>query len=142
VEAAAEPFMRFTLAAALLSAVADRFGFWGAAGGTNVAWGEFSTFVEYTAQVNSFLPAQLAPVLAWTGTALELVLGLALIAGFRVRITAAVSGALLLLFALAMTLSFGVKVPLDYSVFTASAGAFLLSAIHARSSIAVMRGHT
>ncbi len=131
---AARLFLRFALAAAFLSAVADRFGLWGAPGGINVAWGEFPAFVEYTAQVNSFLPAGLAPVLAWASTALELFLGLALIVGFRLRIAATASGALLLLFALAMTISFGVKAPLDYSVFTASAGAFLLAALPARPS--------
>ena len=124
--------LRFALAAAFLSAVADRIGFWGAPGGTNVTWGEFPAFVKYTAQVNSFLPADFAPVLAWAVTAIELLLGLALIAGIRMRITATASGALLLLFALAMTLSFGVKAPLDYSVFTASAGAFLLAALRTR----------
>ena len=66
---AAKLFLRFALAAAFLSAVADRFGLWGAPGGINVAWGEFPAFVEYTAQVNSFLPAGLAPVLAWASTA-------------------------------------------------------------------------
>lgn len=131
----AKLILRFALAAAFLSAVADRFGFWGAPGEPNVAWGEFPAFVDYTAQVNSFLPASLAPILAWVGTALELLIALALIAGFRIRITAAAAGALLLMFALAMTLSFGVKSPLDYSVFTASAGAFLLAALHAPPSL-------
>ena len=131
---AAKLFLRFALAAALLSAVADRFGLWGAPGGSNVAWGDFPVFVAYTAQVNSFLPAGFAPVLAWASTVLELILGVALIVGFRLRIAAAASGALLLSFALAMTISFGVKAPLDFSVFTASAGAFLLAALPARPS--------
>jgi putative oxidoreductase len=35
---------------------------------------------------------------------------------------------ILLLFALAMTIALGVKAPLDFSAFSASAGAFLLAA--------------
>ena len=57
-------FARLALGAAFLAAVADRFGLWGAPGQRNVAWGDFGHFVDYTAQVNSFLPAAVAPVLA------------------------------------------------------------------------------
>jgi putative oxidoreductase len=61
-------------------------------------------------------------------TGLELTFGLALVLGVRVR--AAATGAALLLagFAVSMAISFGVKSPLDYSVFTASACALLLRA--------------
>jgi uncharacterized membrane protein YphA (DoxX/SURF4 family) len=68
-------------------------------------------------------------MLAWAATAGELTLGIALLLGVWTRLVAASSAALLALFALAMTVSLGVKQPLDYSVFSASAGALLL-AIH------------
>ena len=125
----AELFLRLALAASFLSAVADRFGLWGPPGKQGVYWGDFEAFVAYTEQVNSFLPKILGPTLAWTATILEIVLGLALIVGFRVRLTAAASGVLLLAFSLAMTISFGIKAPLDYSVFSAAAGAFLLAVL-------------
>jgi putative oxidoreductase len=38
------------------------------------------------------------------------------------------SGLMLLVFALTMTFALGVKAPLDFSVFSASAGAFVLAA--------------
>lgn len=57
----------------------------------------------------------------------ELVLGIALIAGVRVRWAALGSAVLLTLFGLAMAVSFGLKSPLDYSVFSASACAALLA---------------
>jgi hypothetical protein len=41
---------------------------------------------------------------------------------------ALLSGTMLLLFALAMAVALGIKAPLDFSVFSASAGAFLLAA--------------
>lgn len=121
-------FLRLALGSAFLSAVADRFGLWGAYGQPNVAWGDFGRFVAYTEKLNWFAPSAFVPVLAWTATVAETVLGLALILGVFTRVAAFLSGLLLLLFALAMTFSLGVKAPLNFSVFSASAGAFLLAA--------------
>ena len=45
--------------------------------------------------------------------------------GFGTRLR--LSGLTLLVFALTMTLALGIKAPLDFSVFSASAGAFLLA---------------
>lgn len=122
-------YVRVALSAAFLSAVADRFGLWGSPGQRNVSWGDFPQFIQYTAQINSFLPASVAPTLAWAATAGEFTLGIALLLGVWPRLVAAGSAALLALFGLAMTASLGVKPPLDYSVFSASAGALLL-AVH------------
>jgi uncharacterized membrane protein YphA (DoxX/SURF4 family) len=120
-------YARIALGSAFLSAVADRFGLWGKYGG----WGNFATFTKYTAQVNSFMPAFTVPFLAWAATVAETTLGLALIAGLWVRWAAFGSAILLFLFGTAMAISFGLKSPLDYSVFSASAGAVLL-ALYAR----------
>ena len=57
----------------------------------------------------------------------ETSLGVALIAGLRLRWVALASAALLAVFGAAMAISFGPKSPLDYSVFSASAGALLLA---------------
>ena len=121
-------FLRCALGTAFLSAVADRFGVWGAPGQPDVAWGDFAHFQIYAAQVNAFLPPPLIPLVAWIATTLEAGLGVMLIVGLCTRAAAVASGGLLLLFALAMTVSLGVKKPFDYSVFSASAGAFLLAA--------------
>jgi putative oxidoreductase len=125
----AEIYARIALGAAFLSAVADRFGLWGAFGKPHVAWGDFAHFTHYAGMVNSFLPARVIPAVAWTATIAETVFGMGLIFGIYMRVMTLGSAALLLLFALAMTISFGVKAPLDYSVFGASAAAFLLFAI-------------
>jgi hypothetical protein len=37
-------FVRLAIAIGFLSAVADRFGFWGNAGESGVAWGNFESF--------------------------------------------------------------------------------------------------
>lgn len=115
-------YARIALGAAFLSAVADRFGLWG----KNSDWGNFANFEKYTGQVNSFMPAFIIPFLSWTATAAELSFGIALIIGIWTRWAALGAAALLFLFGTAMAISFGIKSPLDYSVFSASAAAFLI----------------
>ena len=73
------------------------------------------------------MPAWTIPFLAWAATAAEFSFGLALVLGIWLRWAALGSSVLLLLFAAAMAISFGIKSPLDYSVFSASAGALVLS---------------
>jgi uncharacterized membrane protein YphA (DoxX/SURF4 family) len=70
-------------------------------------------------------------------------LGLALVLGFFTRVAALLSGLMLLSFALTMTFALGVKAPLDFSVFSASAGALLLAAYgkYPLSIAAVRRSH-
>jgi len=120
--------LRLALGFSFLSAVADRFGLWGAYGQPHVAWGDFARFVAYTGKLNWFVPTTLLPALAWASTFAEILLGVALVVGLFTRIAALLSGLMLLAFALAMTFALGVKAPLDLSVFSASAGAFLLAA--------------
>ena len=67
------------------------------------------------------------PFLGGTATAAEFGLGIALILGAWPRVVALGSALLLALFGIAMTISLGLKSPLDYSVFSASAGALLLA---------------
>src|SRR3954447_24264190 len=119
--------MRMALAAGFLSAVADRFGLWGPIGTPGVSWGGFAKFLDYTATLLPFLPTKLVAVAGWAATAAETLLGVALLAGVRVRLAALASGVLLLTFAVAMTTALGPEAPLSYSVWTAAAGAFLLA---------------
>jgi putative oxidoreductase len=121
-------FLRLSIAGGFLSAVADRFGVWGAPGTPNVAWGAWVPFVEYAAKLNWFAPAPIVSFLAWAATFAETVLAVGLIVGWQLRWFALGSGLLLLSFALTMALALGIKAPLNYSVFAASAGAFFLAA--------------
>jgi len=125
---AAQWFLRMALAAGFLSAVADRFGLWGPAGAANVAWGAWQPFVDYVAKLNWFAPPASTPILAWAATVAEVVLGIGLLIGWQLRWFALAAGLLLLSFAITMTLALGVKAPLDFSVFAAAGGAFLLAA--------------
>ena len=47
--------------------------------------------------------------------------------GWKTRIASMLSGLLLTAFALGMTVALGMKAPLNFSVFAAAAGAFLLA---------------
>ena len=120
--------LRWALGVTLLSATADRFGIWGPPGAPNVSWGDWTHFVAYTAKVNSFLPNALAPTLAVLATGTEALLGVALILGVFRRPVAFTSALLFALFAGAMTWSFGIKSPLNFSVFADAAAALALSA--------------
>ena len=112
-------YARIALGAAFISGIASRFG-------------NFSNFAKYTGEVNSFMPAFTIPFLAWSATAAELVLGIALILGIWPRWVALGSAVLLALFGITMAISFGIKSPLDYSVFSASAAALLLALYEGR----------
>lgn len=116
-------FLRLALGAAFLSGIASRFGWYG----KDVGYGNFANFVEYTAEVNSFMPRSTIPFLAWAATIAEFGFGVALLLGLWPRIVAFGSALLLALFGIAMAISFGIKSPLDYSVFSACAGALLLA---------------
>src|SRR5215813_12372925 len=76
-------FLRLALGLSFLSAVADRFGWWGAFGHPNVAWGSFARFVAYTARLNWFLPQAMIPTLAVLATCVELLLGLLPVVGWQ-----------------------------------------------------------
>jgi len=130
---AAQWFLRVALAAGFLSAVADRFGLWGPAGAANVAWGAWQPFVDYVAKLNWFAPPASTPILAWAATVAEVVLGIGLLIGWQLRWFALAAGLLLLSFGITMTLALGVKAPLDFSVFAAAGGAFLLAAISGKA---------
>jgi putative oxidoreductase len=115
-------YVRVALAAAFLSAVASRFGLWHGEGLSH-----FSTFIQRTAEVNSFMPSWTIPTLAYLATAAEILFSMALLAGIWPRWTALGAAILLAMFGTAMAISFGIKEPLDYSVFSASAAALLLA---------------
>jgi putative oxidoreductase len=121
--------LRLALGIGLLSAVADRFGLWGPPGKPTVAWGTFSAFLAYTGQLNPWVPSPLLPTLGWAVTVAETILGIALLVGYRLRITAILAAALTTVFGVAMSITLGVHAPLNYSVFPFAAGAYLLACV-------------
>jgi putative oxidoreductase len=124
-------YTRIALGAAFLNGIASRFGLYG----KDVGYGNFDNFIRYTAEVNSFMPASTIPFLAWAATVAELLFGVTLILGLWTRWVALGSAVLLLLFGVAMAISFGISSPLDYSVFSASAAALLLVVYYSRGRV-------
>lgn len=119
-------FLRLALAAGFLSAVTDRFGLWGK---KFSSWGNWDAFLVYTQTINPLASKFLIPTIGIIATTAEIVFAICLIIGFKTKLFAQLSGLLLLIFALSMTFSIGVKSALDYAVFVASAAAFSLSLI-------------
>jgi uncharacterized membrane protein YphA (DoxX/SURF4 family) len=119
--------LRLGLGLGFLSAVADRFGLWGAFGQPNVEWGNYSRFLEYTHSLNWYWPAGMIPVLGTVATGAEILIGLLVLVGWHTRIAARLSGLLLIAFATAMTIALGAKPVLNFAVLTGIGGSFLLA---------------
>ena len=117
-------FLRLSLSIGFLSAVADRFGLWKE---KYAVWGNWENFLSYTRQINPWIPESMISTTGIIATAAELIFPVCLIIGYKTELFATLSGTLLLIFALSMSFSTGIKGTLDFSVFTASAAAFALS---------------
>jgi putative oxidoreductase len=116
-------YARIAVGAAFLSAVASRFGLWD----STLDLKHFAHFIEYTAEVNSFLPKAVIPSVAVLATVCETSLGILLILGLWPRWVSLGSAILLAIFGTAMAISFGLQSPMDYSVFSASGSSVLLA---------------
>ncbi len=129
-----EIFARLAIGLGFLSASMDRLGLWnGLLGQDQIAWGNWSAFVQYTHALMPWAPEFLAALSGGIATLAEMVFGVLLLWGWKIRLIANLSGILLLLFAVAM-FSQQVKSPFDYSVFSAAAACFLLARISSRST--------
>ena len=92
-------------------------------------WGNMDTFISYTHSLIPWMPTSVVPFLGWTATVLELLFAALLLAGLKLKLVSLLTGLMILTFALAMATSIGLKAPLDYSAFNASAAAFAIIAM-------------
>ena len=113
--------LRLSLAAAFLSAVADRFGWWKPFG--QGSWGSMGAFADYVHQLVPFASGWLLTVIVWAATATETTLGVLLLTGWRPKLVGAATCLVLIIFGTAMAVSLGVESPLSYSVFSAASAA-------------------
>jgi len=97
--------LRIAIGTGFLSAVASRLNLWGS---KSSGW---QNFVNYTADTNQFLPTNFAPTLAVVATITEISIGILLLIGYQTNTVATAAAILTLLFALAMSFSFGIKEP-------------------------------
>ena len=120
-------FTRAAVGISFLVPGLDRFGVWGPNGAPGVSWGDWQHFMNYARNLLFFLPYSIAEVAAFMASMGEILFGLLLLIGWKIRLTALGAGFLLLSFALCMWMALGIVAPLGYSVFTASGACFLLS---------------
>jgi hypothetical protein len=113
--------LRLSLAAAFLSAVGDRFGWWEPFG--QGAWGSMSAFADYTHQLVPFATGWFLTTIVWTATATEFTLGVLLLTGWCPKVVGAAACLVLIIFGTAMAVSLGAEAPLSYSVFSAASAA-------------------
>lgn len=113
--------LRVSLAAAFLSAVADRFGWWEPVG--QGSWGSMDRFADYAHRLVPFASGWSLTVIVWAATAVEASLGALLLAGWWPKLVGAATCLVLNIFGTAMAVSLGIESPLSYSVFTAASAA-------------------
>ncbi|MCR9141885.1 MAG: DoxX family protein [bacterium] len=119
--------LRLLLGAVYLWVVADRLGLLGPVGNPGVVWGDFESFLDYTATLNPWFPRQVSDFLGYGATFVELALAFLLIGGIRLRAAALASFGLLLVFAMSLVLAIGLREASGFIVFTiVAAGASLL----------------
>jgi uncharacterized membrane protein YphA (DoxX/SURF4 family) len=121
--------LRIFIGVAFVSAIFDRLGLFGGPGTPGVSWGNFQNFISYTAQVNSFLPGRIIPLLAVVESFIEGGLGIAMLLGPAVRPASIASAALLFAFGIAMTVSLGVSSEFSFAVFVLAAGALMIPTV-------------
>lgn len=120
-------YIRLALGIGFIYPVLDRIGYLGPADGQNIGWGNWESFLSYTHVLTPYLSKSMSGIAAWLATIAETVFGILLLLGFKTRIVAVGSAFLLMGFAVSMALFLGFKAPFNYSVFSASGGAFLLA---------------
>ncbi|WP_082281934.1 hypothetical protein [Mycobacterium colombiense] len=124
--------LRLSLAAAFLSAVADRFGWWKPFG--QGSWGSMAAFADYAHQLVPFASRWLLTVIVWAATATEATLGVLLLSGWRPKFVGGTTCVVLTVFGIAMAVSLGVETPLSYSVFSAASAAAAYATLGTTSS--------
>ncbi len=110
--------IRIILGTIYLWVVADRLGFLGPAGNMGVVWGDFESFLDYTATLNPWFPRAISDVLGYMATITEVVLAVLLISGIRLKEAALASFALLLVFASSLIFAIGIVEAAGFVVFT------------------------
>ena len=126
--------LRIGLAASFLSAVADRLGYWGPHSTRGVLWGDLKHFNAYVHRLDPLLPPEVTPYMSEAIICIEILLALCLLTGWALRWASLGSTILLSTYAVGMVFAFGPKTPLDCSILTSAASAFLLYTLQLRGA--------
>ncbi|GAA4802302.1 hypothetical protein GCM10023231_34090 [Olivibacter ginsenosidimutans] len=105
----------------------DRTGFFGAPGDANVALGDWANFVAYTHMLMPYVSESMASFFGFVATVGEVLCGILLLAGYKIKYAAFASFGLTLVFALSMLFFLHYRAPFNYSVFVVSFSSLMLS---------------
>lgn len=120
--------LRLALGAGFILPVMDRFGLLGPPG-SGAAWGDWKHFVDYTQTLVPFTSRSFAEVMSLLATIAELLFGICLIIGFRIKEAALGAAILTLVFGLSMAIFVGIGAPFSYPVFVFTGAALVLSSL-------------
>ena len=126
----AQIFLRLALGIGFIYPVLDRIGWLGPADGNNIGWGDWPTFLNYTHILLPIFSKSISDTFGLIATIAEVVFAILLIVGYKTKLASIGSFILLFGFATCMAITLGLKAPFNYSVFTASAAALLLSCVN------------
>lgn len=125
----AQILLRFALGVGFLLPVLDRIGILGEPGSANVSWGNWSNFAIYANSLMPYFSPKTASFFGLIATIAEALIGILLIAGYKIKFVTYGSFILTLIFALSMLFFAGYRAPFNYSVFVASFSSLLLACV-------------
>lgn len=125
----AQLILRLALGAGFLLPVMDRLGWLGAPGTSGVAWGDWTHFVDYTNTLIPFVNKPIANLMALGATMAELIFGILLIIGLKIKEVALGAALLTLSFGLCMAIFIRIGAPFTYPVFVFTGAGLVLSGI-------------
>lgn len=119
--------LRCSLGIGFLLPVLDRLGYFGAPGDANVVWGDWASFAAYTHQLMPYINLKGASFFGFVATVLEVLCGILLLVGYKIKYAAFGSFGLTLIFALSMLFFVHYRAPFTFSVFVVSFSSLLLA---------------
>ncbi len=123
----AQLFLRLALGIGFILPVMDRLGFLGPPGTGKVNWGDWAHFIDYTHSLMPYLSPSMAYILGGLATLAEIVLGICLIIGYKLKYVSLGSAVLTFTFGVCMATSLGIAAPFNYPVFVFTGAGLLLS---------------
>ncbi|SEO19633.1 DoxX protein [Flavobacterium sp. CF108] len=122
-------FLRIALGLGFILPVMDRIGLMGLPGSGKAAWGDWEHFINYTNTLIPFASRSVANIFGLTATLAEVIIGICLITGLKIKLAALGAALITVTFAAFMIFASGIGAPFQYPVFVFTGGALLLSTI-------------
>lgn len=109
--------IRILLAMTFFWVIADRMSILGTVETPGVVWGNFESFLNYTAQLNYWMPRILSDILGYVVTLVEFILAVGFLIGKRLKEISLISIFLFITFLLSISFAFGFEA-IDFLIFT------------------------